>query len=730
MTHRSTSKLHFASIGALLIAACSPGAKTSQEAQPKFERVTTSSDRSQDKHDDVKTVEQGERWTPNDNPAEFAPQLEYEFAKLPTAGTPAQAPWAASYWPVYEDSINHLWDGPQSESAAAKYGRAFNVTGVEDAVSRNHGIDNNTGAKECASTADCNASLSEKCAKRVGAEKGRCIPSWWGICHAWAPASIMVPEPKYPVTLNGVTFKVNDIKALVTLAHDRVTSEFVSGRCEQRPDEDPRDGDGRSPPKCRDTNPGTLHILLANYLGIKGQSFVYDRTWNHEVWNQPLRSFRVTSSREVPATEANQLIGVALTGGVTTTKSVTVAKSAWDLQEVAVQAGTKLLVKTTGSGDADLYVQWGQAPTTGSNVCASSGGSSDEECSLEVPAGTTKAYVGVYGYSDTATVEVTITAGASAPSTYKFNADAKKLLYVTSEVDYIAESPSSLDGNLASSIDTYTHTDRYQYILELDAAGKIIGGEYVGASKKAHPDFLWLPTGIGRSSVAGGKITWANVKSLLDQSLLPPGTNPAPGSVKTVTENLTVGKGAWKHFGPFAVAPGKTLTARTSGSGDADLYVRKGAQPTSTAYDCRPYSNGSSESCDVAGGGPVFVSVYGYAESSVTLEIRYEEGSGSVTPPADTSHLNTSGNVAQGGWQVFEVNVQAGKQIVVKTTSAVDVDLYVKLDSAPTTSSFLQRAWTVSGNETITLTPASSGVLFVGVHGYAAGAFTLTTSDN
>ena len=46
--------------------------------------------------------------------------------------------------------------------------------------------------------------------------------------------------------------------------------------------------------------------------------------------------------------------------------------------------------------------------------------------------------------------------------------------------------------------------------------GRIVGGEWVGESKQAHPDFLWLPTGVGASTVAGGAISYANVKALMD----------------------------------------------------------------------------------------------------------------------------------------------------------------------------------------------------------------------
>lgn len=71
----------------------------------------------------------------------------------------------------------------------------------------------------------------------------------------------------------------------------------------------------------------------------------------------------------------------------------------------------------------------------------------------------------------------------------------------------------------------------------------------------------------------------------------------------------------------------------------------------------------------------------------------------------------------------------AGRRIVVRTTSPKDVDLYIQMGAEPTTSAYLMRAWTSPGNETISYTPTSNGKLYVGVHGYAAGSFSLRTAD-
>ena len=40
--------------------------------------------------------------------------------------------------------------------------------------------------------------------------------------------------------------------------------------------------------------------------------------------------------------------------------------------------------------------------------------------------------------------------------------------------------------------------------------------------------------------------------------------------------------------------------AMSGGTGDADLYVRAGAQPTTTTYDCRPYLTGNNETCTIS----------------------------------------------------------------------------------------------------------------------------------
>ncbi|EIL98819.1 M4 family metallopeptidase [Rhodanobacter denitrificans] len=71
------------------------------------------------------------------------------------------------------------------------------------------------------------------------------------------------------------------------------------------------------------------------------------------------------------------------------------------------------------------------------------------------------------------------------------------------------------------------------------------------------------------------------------------------------------------------VPSGSSLTIATSGgTGDADLYVKKGSAPTTSSYDCRPYKTGNAESCSFsAASGTYYIKVRGYTSfSGVSLK--------------------------------------------------------------------------------------------------------------
>ncbi|KAJ8574508.1 hypothetical protein ON010_g4701 [Phytophthora cinnamomi] len=82
-----------------------------------------------------------------------------------------------------------------------------------------------------------------------------CIPTWWGICHAWAPAAIVEQEPQCDVEKNGVTFHVFDIKVLLTDLYDGASIKTIfTGARLNGPDSPPTDHEDNG--KTKPTSPG------------------------------------------------------------------------------------------------------------------------------------------------------------------------------------------------------------------------------------------------------------------------------------------------------------------------------------------------------------------------------------------------------------------------------------------------------------------------------------------
>jgi vibriolysin len=104
---------------------------------------------------------------------------------------------------------------------------------------------------------------------------------------------------------------------------------------------------------------------------------------------------------------------------------------------------------------------------------------------------------------------------------------------------------------------------------------------------------------------------------------------PPPTGDPYITSGTPVtgisGAASSNQYWRIAVPAGKaSLTVRISGpgTGDADLYVRSGARPTTATYNCRPYLNGNAETCTITNpaAGDWYIMLRGYtAYTGVTL---------------------------------------------------------------------------------------------------------------
>jgi leucyl aminopeptidase len=110
----------------------------------------------------------------------------------------------------------------------------------------------------------------------------------------------------------------------------------------------------------------------------------------------------------------------------------------------------------------------------------------------------------------------------------------------------------------------------------------------------------------------------------IDATYTPAGTG---GPVTEPTVDVKTGsvtKNQENVFGPFPIKTATNFTANMTGTNDADLYVNFDSEPTTSIYECRPYKNGSTESCELTvplGASNAYVMVRGYSSQASSYEV-------------------------------------------------------------------------------------------------------------
>ena len=282
----------------------------------------------------------GDAWDGTHDPARIGRNLNYRLAELPKNGKldkpvwasrypnavgKAPVAWADTYWPSYVGSTNHRWNGRASKSPLEKYDAAFNsapgcatqpsqvcgttakadwdqyftcagpaatwhMKNFQSIYEQIDGLDNdNDGKKD-----ECDANDDEG------------TQGWWGLCHAWTPASLLEPEPQHAVEYQGQRFEVADIKALIQTAYDANDAIMLGGRCNLK--EYTPSATTSANAQC-DFNAGALHVVLGNLIGINDSALAMDRTSTFEVWNQPIVGYDVTQQTKVDARRAQACAG-------------------------------------------------------------------------------------------------------------------------------------------------------------------------------------------------------------------------------------------------------------------------------------------------------------------------------------------------------------------------------------------------------------------------------------
>jgi hypothetical protein len=251
-------------------------------------------------------------WDEKNKPELFEFDYDRNFKGLPLTGQLQKLPWSGYYWPTNEGGITYRWnketDGPEE-----KYG--YDLL-TEEAISSADSKTLSPAEKFDIFIGQTSFPLTNYERNRTNIMKtvagssnfqeGFKIPTWEGLCHAWAPATLAYDNPE-PVTLKGengkeMSFGSSDIKALLTYhLHNSKSpkTSFLGSRCnfdfkklkeKLKNNEITKEEYEKSinAKECTDTNAGAFHIVLANQIAKRNQGFIVDVTRDFEVWNQPV----------------------------------------------------------------------------------------------------------------------------------------------------------------------------------------------------------------------------------------------------------------------------------------------------------------------------------------------------------------------------------------------------------------------------------------------------------
>lgn len=381
----------------------------------------------------------------------------------------------------------------------------------------------------------------------------------------------------------------------------------------------------------------------------------------------------------------------------------------WAYYKLVVPASqTSLTIATSGgSGDVDLYVKRGALPTSSSYDYRPYQSGNNETVSVSSPTAGDW-YIGLYAYSTYSGVTLQGTYSGStptftlalSPTTLTVAQGATGTVTATTTVSggfnsAVALSVSGLPSGATSSFNP----------TSIPAPGSGTSTLTIGGGTAAAGTYTVTVTGTG-----GGVTKTATVSLTVTTS---------GGGVIVLTNGQTVSNlsgatGSWTYYKIVVPSGQSSLAIQTSGgSGDCDLYVKRGAQPTSSSYDYRPYLSGNAESVSVSNptAGDWYIGLYGYAAySGMSLQATY---TGS-TPSFTLAVSPTAITVAQG----------ATGTVTVTTTVSGGFNSAVALSI-----SGLPSGGSSSFNPTSIAAPGSgTSTLTLGGGTAAAGTYTLTVT--
>lgn len=231
------------------------------------------------------------------------------------------------------------------------------------------------------------------------------------------------------------------------------------------------------------------------------------------------------------------------------------------------------------------------------------------------------------------------------------------------------------------------------------------------------------------SSLERHRKTWSILISLFILLFLLVPHAKAQLSTTTLVNNVAVnfsGTSKTMKMYQIVVPAGSTnlrFTTANGTGGDIDIFTKFGSQPSVTTFDQKSTSATNNELITIAApnAGTYYLLVYVDSGTSSNNSIKASYDAGTAASPATTLTNNVA--VSFSGTyptkKLYQIAVPAGAKNLQFTTangSGGDIDIFLKIGSAPTVSAFDLKSTTPSNNESILVAAPPAGTYYLLVY--------------